>query len=225
MAPCWACTGPVLWSAPATAAAGAVFSIISCARVTVRLHSGLPCLLPAPILWHIVATCLCGAPHVIAPLCKLQGLQDEVIDVAHGRQLHKLCPRPSEPLWAAGRGHQDLEASNGAVGRRCRHWPGHSACASTCSPGLPCTPCICPAFLGYVLACRRGLPLAPCHAACLPWPNTRVLCHQFAARHTAGVPSLCLLCCAVLQSMCLACGDSLWRFGGRSTGSTCGRAA
>lgn len=50
-------------------------------------------------------------PKIRCPVLIMHGLEDEVIDVQHGRQLHKLCKRPSEPLWAPRRGHQDLEAS------------------------------------------------------------------------------------------------------------------
>ncbi|PSC68542.1 alpha beta-hydrolase [Micractinium conductrix] len=50
-------------------------------------------------------------PKIRCPLTVLHGLQDEVIDVTHGQQLHKLAQRPFEPLWAPRRGHQDLEAA------------------------------------------------------------------------------------------------------------------
>ena len=38
-----------------------------------------------------------------------QGTEDEVVEITHGRILHSLCKRPAEPLWAAGRSHQDVE--------------------------------------------------------------------------------------------------------------------
>jgi pimeloyl-ACP methyl ester carboxylesterase len=50
-------------------------------------------------------------PRIGCPLLVMHGLQDGVIDVSHGRELYKLCKQPSEPLWAPGHGHQDLEAS------------------------------------------------------------------------------------------------------------------
>ncbi|KAL4421927.1 hypothetical protein ABPG77_005211 [Micractinium sp. CCAP 211/92] len=51
------------------------------------------------------------APRIQCPVLVMHGLQDEVIDVSHGKQLAALCKRPSEPFWARGRGHQDLEAA------------------------------------------------------------------------------------------------------------------
>ena len=55
-------------------------------------------------------------PHSQARPCPatLQGTTDDVIEVAHGQQLHALARRPSTPLWPQGYGHQDVEASPGA---------------------------------------------------------------------------------------------------------------
>lgn len=50
-------------------------------------------------------------PKIQCPVLVMHGLQDEVIDVSHGKQLVALCKRPSEPFWAPRRGHQDLEAA------------------------------------------------------------------------------------------------------------------
>lgn len=58
-------------------------------------------------------------------------------------QLHKLCKRPSEPLWAPQRGHQDLEAS-----------PGEHCLCSIRRRAASCAP-----LRGHTgLRCCRALP-------------------------------------------------------------------
>lgn len=36
----------------------------------------------------------------------LQGTEDEVIDIRHGKRLHELAKLKSQPLWAEGHNHQ-----------------------------------------------------------------------------------------------------------------------
>ena len=40
-----------------------------------------------------------------------QGSDDMVIDICHGRTLHKLAQRPSAPLFLEGYTHDDVECS------------------------------------------------------------------------------------------------------------------
>ena len=42
----------------------------------------------------------------------LQGTADSVVPVEHGQTLHRLCKQPTEPLWAVGRDHDDVELSD-----------------------------------------------------------------------------------------------------------------
>eukprot|EP00123_Amoebidium_parasiticum_P003699 comp14991_c0_seq1/m.11599 comp14991_c0_seq1/g.11599 ORF comp14991_c0_seq1/g.11599 comp14991_c0_seq1/m.11599 type:complete len:285 (-) comp14991_c0_seq1:523-1377(-) len=46
---------------------------------------------------------------VSCPVLVIQGTEDEVIAVDHGIALYEAAPRPLEPLWAEGAGHNDLE--------------------------------------------------------------------------------------------------------------------
>lgn len=39
----------------------------------------------------------------------MQGLQDEVIDVTHGKTLYKLAKNPVKPFWPPYSNHQNLE--------------------------------------------------------------------------------------------------------------------
>jgi hypothetical protein len=57
-------------------------------------------------------------------------------------QLYKLCKQPSEPLWAPGHGHQDLEASPGADpgARRCLCDAAVQACWLECARVLRLLP-------------------------------------------------------------------------------------
>lgn len=48
-------------------------------------------------------------PLVKAPVLVMHGTQDEVIHISHGYRLYELAPNKTEPLWAEGRNHQDLE--------------------------------------------------------------------------------------------------------------------
>ena len=41
----------------------------------------------------------------------VQGSADMVIDICHGRTLHKLARRPSAPLFLEGYTHDDVECS------------------------------------------------------------------------------------------------------------------
>ena len=45
-------------------------------------------------------------------LIERQGTEDEVVDISHGRMLHSLAQRPSQPLFLDGYTHDDLESSN-----------------------------------------------------------------------------------------------------------------
>lgn len=49
--------------------------------------------------------------QVEAPTLVIHGTADEVIDLAHGKQLYELAKNPySKPLWADGYTHQDISA-------------------------------------------------------------------------------------------------------------------
>lgn len=41
----------------------------------------------------------------------MQGTADEVVDIRHGRMLHSLARRPSQPLFLQGYTHDNIEAS------------------------------------------------------------------------------------------------------------------
>ena len=41
----------------------------------------------------------------------MQGTADEVVDICHGRRLHSLARRPSQPLFLHGFTHDNIEAS------------------------------------------------------------------------------------------------------------------
>lgn len=41
----------------------------------------------------------------------MQGTEDQVVDVSHGRKLHSLAQRPSQALWLEGYTHDDIESS------------------------------------------------------------------------------------------------------------------
>lgn len=58
-----------------------------------------------------------AVPKIACPVLVMHGTQDEVIDVAHGRALAALCAKPSEPLWAEGCGHNNLESCPAYVPR------------------------------------------------------------------------------------------------------------
>ena len=49
-------------------------------------------------------------PKISCRTLIIHGTSDMVIDVSHGKKLHLLCRCPSQPLWAAGKGHEDVEA-------------------------------------------------------------------------------------------------------------------
>lgn len=44
-----------------------------------------------------------------APTLIIHGTEDEVIDFSAGLQLYERCPRPVDPLWVEGAGHNDIE--------------------------------------------------------------------------------------------------------------------
>eukprot|EP00210_Caulerpa_lentillifera_P007568 g7228.t1 len=50
-------------------------------------------------------------PKVKAPALVMHGMRDEVIDISHGKTLHKLAPNAVEGFWPAQANHQNLEAS------------------------------------------------------------------------------------------------------------------
>ena len=39
----------------------------------------------------------------------IHGTEDEVIDFSAGLQLYERCPKPVDPLWVEGAGHNDIE--------------------------------------------------------------------------------------------------------------------
>jgi len=41
----------------------------------------------------------------------LQGTDDDVVNISHGKHLWGLCKEKYEPLWLKGRGHSDIEMS------------------------------------------------------------------------------------------------------------------
>ena len=53
----------------------------------------------------------CANRQLVTLQCCLQGTADEVIDVCHGRTLHKLAQRASMPLFLEGYTHDDVETS------------------------------------------------------------------------------------------------------------------
>jgi len=48
-------------------------------------------------------------PKVASPVLVIHGTEDEVIDFSHGLAIYEKCPRPVEPLWVEGAGHNDVE--------------------------------------------------------------------------------------------------------------------
>eukprot|EP00887_Chlorella_sp_A99_P003849 scaffold11.g3849.t1 len=50
-------------------------------------------------------------PRIRSRLLVVHGTSDEVIDVAHGRQLHSLAATAAEPLWLPGYNHQNVETA------------------------------------------------------------------------------------------------------------------
>ena len=42
----------------------------------------------------------------------VQGTEDDVVGISHGRKLHSLLQNPYPPLWAQHKGHQDLETAH-----------------------------------------------------------------------------------------------------------------
>jgi len=48
-------------------------------------------------------------PKVSSPVLVIHGTEDEVIDFSHGLAIYEHCPRPVEPLWVEGAGHNDVE--------------------------------------------------------------------------------------------------------------------
>lgn len=51
-------------------------------------------------------------PRVSSPVLVIHGTEDEVIDFSHGLAIYEKCPRPVEPLWVEGAGHNDVELYN-----------------------------------------------------------------------------------------------------------------
>ncbi|XP_076304888.1 alpha/beta hydrolase domain-containing protein 17B-like isoform X2 [Tachypleus tridentatus] len=46
---------------------------------------------------------------VTSPVLVIHGTEDEVIEFSHGLAIYERCPRPVEPLWVEGAGHNDVE--------------------------------------------------------------------------------------------------------------------
>jgi pimeloyl-ACP methyl ester carboxylesterase len=51
-----------------------------------------------------------AVPKIASPVLVVHGEDDAVVGAAQGRALVALCRRPAPPLFAAGAGHDDLEA-------------------------------------------------------------------------------------------------------------------
>jgi len=49
---------------------------------------------------------------VSSPVLVIHGTEDEVIDFSHGLAIYERLPRPVEPLWVEGAGHNDVELYN-----------------------------------------------------------------------------------------------------------------
>ena len=45
----------------------------------------------------------------------MQGVDDDVVGIDHGRKLHSLLQKPYPPLWAKHKGHQDLETADAFI--------------------------------------------------------------------------------------------------------------
>ena len=58
-------------------------------------------------------------PRISCPLVVIHGTADMVVPCSHGRQLHAMAQKASEPLWVKGAGHNDipLDVILGHVGR------------------------------------------------------------------------------------------------------------
>jgi len=50
-------------------------------------------------------------PKVKSPVLIIHGVEDDVVHLTHGKMLHSLAKKPSEPLWAEGCDHQNVELS------------------------------------------------------------------------------------------------------------------
>ncbi|XP_022669267.1 protein ABHD17B-like [Varroa jacobsoni] len=48
-------------------------------------------------------------PKISSPVLVIHGTEDELIDFSHGLAIYEKCPRPVEPLWVEGAGHNDVE--------------------------------------------------------------------------------------------------------------------
>ncbi|PAA64006.1 hypothetical protein BOX15_Mlig006863g1 [Macrostomum lignano] len=49
------------------------------------------------------------APRIQSPCLVIHGTDDEVIDFAHGLTIYERLPKPVDPLWVVGAGHNDIE--------------------------------------------------------------------------------------------------------------------
>lgn len=47
-----------------------------------------------------------------APVLIVHGTKDEVVPLAHGKVLFKLCRRPHRPFWVQGASHNDIELNH-----------------------------------------------------------------------------------------------------------------
>lgn len=76
------------------------------------LLSGMRVLNPGMTWWPSWADVFANyrlIPKVESPTLIMHGLQDEVIDIVHGKTLYKLAKNPVEPLWPEESNHQNLE--------------------------------------------------------------------------------------------------------------------
>jgi len=80
------------------------------------LMSGLRVLYPSWKRWPACADVFVNTrlmPLVQCRVLIMHGTDDDVIDIVHGKTLHKLAKNAHPPLWAEGFTHQDLEMSEG----------------------------------------------------------------------------------------------------------------
>ncbi|ESN91989.1 hypothetical protein HELRODRAFT_90190 [Helobdella robusta] len=49
------------------------------------------------------------AKNIESPVLVIHGTDDEVINICHGQNIFKQCPKTVDPLWVPGAGHNDIE--------------------------------------------------------------------------------------------------------------------
>eukprot|EP00281_Chroomonas_sp_CCMP1168_P014528 CAMPEP_0206220554 /NCGR_PEP_ID=MMETSP0047_2-20121206/4942_1 /ASSEMBLY_ACC=CAM_ASM_000192 /TAXON_ID=195065 /ORGANISM="Chroomonas mesostigmatica_cf, Strain CCMP1168" /LENGTH=234 /DNA_ID=CAMNT_0053643227 /DNA_START=42 /DNA_END=743 /DNA_ORIENTATION=+ len=58
---------------------------------------------------------LSKVPKISAPVLILHGTRDDVVPIAHGRALFRMCRRPHRPFWVQGAFHNDIETNHFAA--------------------------------------------------------------------------------------------------------------